>query len=150
VFSILANDKSTQFVRIYTTYDAYQPGTPTEKPITDALDIVKWVVKNSLIADSIARSRENLAEGGDIASVLKGRGVFPPIAVHMIAIGEKGGRLEEMLLNVANAFDREVERVAEGLTSILEPLLILAMGGIVFFIALSILLPIFEMNRLVG
>ncbi len=118
-------------------------------PITDALDTVKGVVKNSIISDSISRARENLAEGGDISSVLKERGVFPPIAVHMIAIGEKGGKLEEMLLNVANAFDREVERVAEGLTSILEPLLILAMGGIVFFIAISILLPIFEMNQLV-
>ena len=119
-------------------------------PITDALDTVKGVVKSSIISDSISRARENLAEGGDISSVLKERGIFPPIAVHMIAIGEKGGKLEEMLLNVANAFDREVERVAEGLTSILEPLLILAMGGIVFFIALSILLPIFEMNSLVG
>ena len=119
-------------------------------PITDALDIVKGVLINSHISNTVAKARENIAEGGDICSVLKEKGYFPPIAIHMIAIVEKGGKLEEMLLHVANTFDKEVERVAEGLTSILEPVLIVAMGIIVFFIALSILLPIFEMNRLVG
>jgi len=119
-------------------------------PVTEALDIVKDVVKNSIISELIANARKNLSEGGDISSALKKGSVFPPVAVHMIAVGEKGGRLEEMLLNVANSFDRDVESVAGALTSILEPALIVVMGLVVGFIALAVLLPIFEMNLMVG
>lgn len=119
-------------------------------PITQALDITKDVLNNSLIARNVAEARENLSEGGDISSILKEGGFFPPVAVHMIAVGERGGKLEEMLLNVANSFDREIENLSSGLASIVEPLLIIVMGIVVGFIALAVLLPIFEMNMLVG
>lgn len=119
-------------------------------PVTEALEIVKNVVKSSILSDIIAGAKKNLSEGGDIASALKYRNIFPPVAIHMIAVGEKGGKLEQMLLNVANSFDRDVESVASALTSILEPLLIVAMGLMVGFIALAVLLPIFEMNLMVG
>ncbi len=119
-------------------------------PVTKALDIVKDVVKNSILSDIIVAAKKNISEGGDIASALKARAVFPPVAIHMISVGEKGGRLEQMLLNVANSFDRDVESVAGALTSILEPVLIVAMGLVVGFIALAVLLPIFEMNLMVG
>lgn len=119
-------------------------------PITEALDIAGDVVKNSLIVENIKEAGNNIAEGGHLSPLLKERGIFPPVAVHMIAVGEKGGNLEEMLLNIANSFDREVENFTAGLSSVIEPVLIIAMGLTVGFIALAILLPIFEMNAMVG
>ena len=118
-------------------------------PITQALDIAKGVVKNSLIVKNIVEARDNIAEGGDISPPLREGGLFPPVAVHMIAVGEKGGTLEGMLLNIANGFDREVEVFTSALSSIIEPILIIAMGLAVGFIALAVLLPIFEMNMMV-
>ncbi len=118
-------------------------------PVTQALDIAKETVKNSVLAKNIALARENIAEGGDLASTLKEERLFPPLAVHMIAVGEKGGSLEGMLLNVANSFDREIETLTGAVASILEPLLIVAMGIVVGFIAMAILLPIFDMNMMV-
>ncbi|MDH3976510.1 MAG: type II secretion system F family protein [Deltaproteobacteria bacterium] len=119
-------------------------------PITEALDIAKDVVKNSVIVENIGHARDNIAEGGHLSPVLKEGGIFPPVAVHMIAVGEKGGNLEEMLLNISKSFDREVENFTAGLSSIIEPVLIIAMGLAVGFIAMAILLPIFEMNVMVG
>jgi len=70
--------------------------------------------------------------------------------VHMIAVGERSGELEKMLAKAADAYDNEVEMSVASLTSIMEPVMILVMGGIVLFIVLAILLPIFEMNQLVS
>ena len=75
---------------------------------------------------------------------------FPPMFVQMIAIGEQSGSLEPMLDKVSSAYEREVETAILGMTSLIEPLMIVVMGGIVMVIVLSILLPIFEMNQLVG
>jgi len=119
-------------------------------PITEALDIAGDVVKNSIIVENIRQAGNNIAEGGHLSPLLKEGGIFPPVAVHMIAVGEKGGNLEEMLLNISNSFDREVENFTAGLSSIIEPILIIAMGLAVGFIALAVLLPIFEMNVMVG
>ena len=119
-------------------------------PVIQALGIVGNIVTNSAISRSVAEAKENVSEGGDISSLLKSGGVFPPVAVHMIAVGERSGKLEDMLLNVAESFDREIEAVIGGLMSILEPLLIVVMGCVIGFIALAVLLPIFEMNMLVG
>ena len=119
-------------------------------PLTKAIEISKDVVKSAPIARNIEEAGDNVSEGGELSVPLKAAGLFPPVAVHMIAVGEKGGNLEHMLLNVANSFDREVDAVSTGMTSIVEPLLIVVMGLVVGFIALAILLPIFEMNMLVG
>jgi len=72
---------------------------------------------------------------------------FPPIVVHMVAVGEASGSLEEMLLNIAETYDTEVEIATNKLISLLEPLMIVVMGVLVGFIVLSVLLPIFEMNK---
>ena len=74
---------------------------------------------------------------------------FPPIVTHMIAVGETSGRLEEMLQNVADAYDGEVENSVVALVSLLEPAMIIALGGVVGFIVFAILMPIFEMNQMV-
>ncbi len=115
-----------------------------------SLDIVRNIVGNRIIEDAITQARESISEGASIAEPLKRSGVFPPIVIHMVAIGEKSGELEGMLLKVAEAYDNEVESVITGLTAMLEPVMIIVMAGIVFFIMISILLPLFQMNQLVG
>ena len=84
-----------------------------------------------------------------MAVPLKRAGVFPTMVTDMIAIGEKSGQLEEMLGNIAESYENEVDMTINGLTSILEPAIILLMGVIVAFIVVSILLPIFEMNQMI-
>ena len=118
-------------------------------PILNSLEIVKTVVNNQLLAQAIEETKVEVREGGDIASTLKRSGLFPAIVTHMIATGEASGNLEKMLTKVADAYEAEVETKVTALTSILEPVIILAMGLVVGFIVISILLPIFEMNQLV-
>ena len=91
----------------------------------------------------------SIREGESIAEPLKRSGAFPPIVTHMIAVGEKSGQLEQMLENVADAYEAEVETRVQALTSLLEPLMIVVMGGAVGFIAFSILMPLIQMNQLV-
>ncbi|MBW2039962.1 MAG: type II secretion system inner membrane protein GspF [Deltaproteobacteria bacterium] len=118
-------------------------------PILNALEIVKTVVKNQLLAQAIEETKLEVREGESIAPPLKRSGLFPSIVTHMIATGEASGDLEGMLIKVADAYEAEVETKVSALTSILEPVIILAMGLVVGFIVISILLPIFEMNQLV-
>jgi len=75
--------------------------------------------------------------------------LFPAMLVHMIAVGEKSGELEQMLARAADAYDREVESSVTALTSLLEPMMIIFGGAVVLFIVLAILLPIFDMQNLV-
>ena len=75
---------------------------------------------------------------------------FPPMFIQMVGVGEQAGNLESMLTKVADAYEREVESAVTGMTALIEPLMIVAMGGVVGVIIISILLPIFEMNQMVG
>jgi len=114
-----------------------------------SLDIVKNVVDNTRIKGAIEVARDAIREGEDIAAPLKRSGEFPPMVTHMIAIGEKSGQLEQMLVRVAVAYEQRVDVRLKSLMSLLSPLLILAMGGAVGFIVFSILTPILQMNTLV-
>jgi general secretion pathway protein F len=117
-------------------------------PILKALEIVEAVVANRVLADAIQDARASIQEGASISAPLRASGVFPPILIHMVAIGEQSGQLEDMLGKVANAYDSEVATATMQLTSLLEPVIILLMAGIVVFIALAILQPIFQLNQL--
>ena len=119
-------------------------------PILDALRIVRHIVNNEVMGRVIDRVAISVQEGEEIAPTLKREGIFPPIVVHMISVGEKSGQMEEMLQNISEAYNAEVEATIAGLTSVLEPLIILIMGVLVGFIVMSILWPIFEINQLVG
>jgi len=119
-------------------------------PLLTALDIVKNVLNNKLLEKVIEEARVSIQEGESIAGPLKRSKQFPPLVTHMIAIGEKSGELEGMLANVANAYDQQVESKVNTLTSLLEPIMIVAMGGVVGFIVFSILLPILKMNQALG
>ena len=115
-------------------------------PILSAIAIVKTVVGNDIIADAVAKVGENVREGQSIAGPLKASGQFPPLVTHMITIGEKTGELEAMLGKVADSYDQQVENTLRGMTSLLEPLLIVVLGGVVAFIAMSLILPMLQMS----
>ena len=118
-------------------------------PLLQALDIVKHVVSNMVLSNAIEDGRNSIREGHSVADPLKKSGLFPPLLIHMIAVGEKSGELESMLARAADAYDGEVEASVSALSSIMEPVLVLFMGGVVLFIVMAILLPIFQLNDLV-
>jgi len=119
-------------------------------PLLTAMDIVKNIVGNTRLAEVIEQSRESIKEGESIAAPLKRSGEFPPLVYHMVSIGEKSGQLEDMLSNVANAYDSQVETRIAALTSLLEPFMIVVMGAAVAFIVFSILMPILQVNTIAG
>lgn len=118
-------------------------------PLLDALEISGAVINNTVLNAAISTAKDDIREGADIAGPLKASGYFPPLVSHMISIGEKSGQLEDMLLHVADVYDNEVETTIDGLTSLLEPIIIVAMAAVVFVIMLAVLLPIFELNTVI-
>lgn len=119
-------------------------------PMLNALDIVRNVVDNHILATAIDSARDNISEGESIAGPLKKSKQFPPIVIHMVNIGEKTGELENMLTQVSNSYDFQVKNQIDGLTSLLEPLLIILMGGVIAVIVFSLMIPMFEMANIGG
>ncbi len=115
-----------------------------------AMDIVRNVLGNAVLEKVVEEATSSIREGQSISEPLKRSKRFPPIVTHMIAIGEKSGQLEEMLENVAISYDSAVETRVQVLTSLLEPLMIVVMGGAVAFIAFSILMPLIQMSNFAG
>jgi len=115
-------------------------------PLLKAMEIVRNVLDNAKLEQVVEEAAASIREGQSIAEPLKRSGDFPPIVTHMIAVGEKSGQLEAMLENVARAYDAQVETRVQALTSLLEPLMIVVMGGAVGFIAFAILMPLIQMN----
>lgn len=118
-------------------------------PMLTALSIVKNVVNNRLIADSIAETSRDVEEGQNLSATLSRSRLFPPIVTQMISAGEQSGTLETMFYKIADSLEAEAESNITMMTSMLEPIMILVMGLLVGFIVISILLPIFEMNQLI-
>ncbi|HEY1959650.1 MAG TPA: type II secretion system F family protein [Polyangiaceae bacterium] len=118
-------------------------------PLLKAMEIVKNVLDNARLEKVVETATGSIREGESIAVPLKRSGEFPPIVTHMIAVGEKSGELETMLENVAKAYDTQVDTRVQALTSLLEPLIIVLLGGAVGFIAFSILMPLIQMNDFV-
>lgn len=115
-------------------------------PIIGAMNIVKNVVANTLISDAIAQAQENVTEGQSIAEPLKRSKQFPPLVIHMIAIGEKTGELPQMLQNVSATYEEQVSVKIDGLTALVEPALIIFMGVLVGGIVFSIFVPLLQLN----
>lgn len=118
-------------------------------PLLAAMDIVKNVLGNRLLENVVTEATGSIREGESIAEPLKRSGQFPPMVTHMISVGERSGQLEDMLENVSRAYEADVETKVTTLTSMLEPLVIVVMGGMVGFIAMAILMPLVQMNNLV-
>jgi len=119
-------------------------------PLLDALKISGRVLSNVCLQQAVAEAAERVQEGSSLNRALADTGYFPPMMLHMIANGEKSGELDNMLERIAVNQDREFEMLVAMALGLFEPLLILTMGGVVLFIVIAILLPIFELNTLVG
>lgn len=117
-------------------------------PALQALTIVKGIVGNVVLARVVDEIHEKIVEGADISGPVKKSGVFPPVVGYMIAVGEQAGTLEEMLERVAESYDTEVEITAQKVTSMLEPILIVALSLVVGFIVIAILMPILQIGSL--
>ena len=117
-------------------------------PILAALNLVKEISQNLAISRSIAYIHDRLREGKGISKSLQETNVFPPLAVHMIGVGEETGRLDEMLTKVAETYEENVQTTVKRFVSLLEPLIILVMGVVVGFIVISMLLAIFSINEI--
>ena len=112
-----------------------------------AFDITKDVLNNTRLAEVVVEAREAIREAESIATPLRKSKEFPPIVIHMIAIGEKSGQLEEMLENVADNYDFQVNQRVETLTTLIEPVMIVGMGVAVAFVVFSILMPILQLSQ---
>ena len=117
-------------------------------PILSAMAIAKNLVSNVHIAKAIEDARSNITEGQSIAEPLRRSGEFPPLVIHMIAIGEKTGELPAMLKNVSDSYEEQVTVAIDSMTALLEPAMIVFMGGTVGFIVVSVIMPLMEMSNL--
>ena len=118
-------------------------------PILEALKISAAVIENLPMREAVVAASLRVREGASISQSLAASKLFPPMMIHLIASGEAGGKLEEMLTRTANYQEREVDGLIATLLGILQPLLIVIMGGIVITIVLAVLMPIFEINDLI-
>jgi len=119
-------------------------------PIMQALEIVGRASGNEIIAMTVTKVRESIREGESIASPLGASGMFPPMVTQMVAVGEETGNLDAMLSKIADFYDTEVEYMLASLTSMLEPIMIVGMGGIVGFIVISVFLPLYQLIGNIG
>lgn len=113
-------------------------------PILSSLEIVRDTTGNQVISNAIEVARQKIQTGGVISLALQQEQVFPPMAIQMINIGEETGELDTMLMKVADFYEDEVEQAVKALTSIMEPIMILVLGGMVGSILVAMYLPIFR------
>ena len=118
-------------------------------PILECLAVVGKTAGNKVIEDTVLKVQGNIQEGENIASPLSSSGVFPPLVVRMIAVGEESGELAKMLAKIADFYEREVDAAVSGLTSLIEPIIIAFLGIVIGSIAIAMLLPIFKISTLI-
>lgn len=116
-------------------------------PILASLEIVENTVGNVLVAGIVKEVEENIKEGGNIATVLNKRSVFPAMVTRMISVGEEAGSLEEMLAKIADFYDEQVDIAVDGLTSLIEPLIIVFLGVVIGGMVICMFLPIFSLTQ---
>ncbi|MFQ4140123.1 type II secretion system F family protein [Nodosilinea sp. PGN35] len=119
-------------------------------PILTALEIVRDTAGNQVIAEAVDEARKDVQGGGMISLALQKHAVFPSMAVQMISIGEETGELDSMLMKVADFYEDEVEQAVKALTSVMEPIMIMVLGGMVGSILISMYLPMFKIMEAIG
>lgn len=119
-------------------------------PVLRALEIVSDTAGNRVISETVVRARDSIKEGEKLSTPLFGSKIFPVMVTQMIAIGEETGRLDQMLDKVSSFYDDEVDNTLKGLTSLIEPLMIVGLGLIVGFIAISVISPIYSLVGSLG
>ena len=118
-------------------------------PILQAIEITGQTAGNTVVENAMEEVRENIKSGESIARPLERVPVFPPMVTQMIAIGEETGALDTMLHKIADFYEDEVDTAVKSLTSIIEPIMMIVIGGMVGVIIVSMYLPIFNMMKLV-
>lgn len=118
-------------------------------PIIQSLKVSAESIGNDIIAEAVLKASERIKEGQSISAPLEESKVFPPMVTQMILVGEESGELETMLLNVSQFYDQEVERAVEQLTSVIEPILMIVVAGLVGVMVIAMYLPIFSMVNLI-
>jgi len=119
-------------------------------PILEGLAIVSKTAGNVIIENALMETRKSISEGKPIAEPLAETGIFPPMVVQMIAVGEATGALDQMLAKIADFYDDEVDAAVEAMTSLLEPFMMVFLGGVVGGMIIAMYLPIFKMASVVG
>ncbi|HET9328721.1 MAG TPA: type II secretion system F family protein [Candidatus Eisenbacteria bacterium] len=119
-------------------------------PILSGLEITARTAGNKVIAEAIMTARASIREGETVAAPLKTSGVFPPMVVQMISVGEQTGALDEMLTKIAVFYEAEVDTAVDTMTSIIEPIMIVVMGGIVGGMVIAMYLPMFKLINVVS
>ena len=125
-------------------------GTLTKSgvPILQALTLVKDIMGNKVISAAMEKVYARVKEGDRLSKPLRDTGIFPPLAIQMITVGEETGRLDRMLLRVAESYEKMVRNTVKRLISLLEPAMILLMGLVVGFVVVSMLMAVFSMNEM--
>jgi type IV pilus assembly protein PilC len=118
-------------------------------PILQALAIVKDTSGNEVVARAMIDIHTSIREGDTIAEPMKNFPVFPPLVVHMVAVGEETGAIDQMLGKVADAYEREVDNAVDGLTALIEPLLIVFLGILIGFIVIALYMPLFKIGDVI-
>ena len=119
-------------------------------PILDGLDIVAKTAGNMIIEEALYKVRSAIAEGKTLAEPLAESGVFPGMVVQMIAVGEETGAMEAMLGKIADFYDDEVDSAVDALTAMLEPIMMVGLGGTVGALLIAMYLPIFKIAETIG
>jgi len=119
-------------------------------PILQALTIVKETAGNVIIANAVNSVHESVKEGETITAPLEASGVFPPMVISMVDVGEQTGALPEMLLKIADNYDEEVDNAVAAMTSLLEPIMIVFLAVIVGSIVIAMFLPLIDLMNRVG
>ena len=119
-------------------------------PILQALNITRDTAGNEVVADAVSKVHDAVKEGESIVQPLEASGVFPPMVISMVDVGEETGQLPEMLLKIAEVYDDEVDNAVEGLTSLLEPIMIVVLALIVGTIVIALFMPLIEIIKQMG
>jgi type IV pilus assembly protein PilC len=119
-------------------------------PILEALEITAKTAGNAIVEDAIMATRKSIEEGKTISEPLKETEVFPPMVVHMIAVGEQTGALDAMLSKIADFYEEEVDAAVENMLTLLEPIMILFLGIVIGGIVISMYLPLFSLLSKIG
>ena len=119
-------------------------------PILNGLDITAKTSGNKVIEEAVVATRESISQGNTISEPLRASGVFPPMVTQMIPVGEQTGALDEMLEKIADFYDDEVDTAVDGLTAIIEPVMIVVMGVVVGGMLVAMYLPMFKLINVVS
>ncbi len=139
VGNIVRKAVMARFARIFATL--YRSGIP----MLHSLDVVTGTLGNVLVARAVDIIKEDVSEGSSLIAPMKRTGMFPPIVVQMVGVGEETGALDEMLNKVSDYFDSEVEYSIRNLSTTLEPVLLAILAGVILFLALGVFLPMWDL-----